>query len=218
MVASNIVVAGIGRFGSQAASNLFQLGHDVLAVDPDQDRVQDIIGRVTYSVAGDATDEHLMRDLGVHNFDIAVVGIGRNVEASIMTAALLNSFEIPVIIARARNPLHAQTLSRIGCHRIITPEEDAGERLANSLFNPNVSEYISLGATFGVSKLPIPERFNNMTLREAGFTDARDRYRLSVMALLRSETTRLVPGLDERLRPEDHVVVAGDKGLIDNLI
>ncbi len=218
MPGRNIVVVGVGRFGSQAASTLFQLGHDVLAIDRDNDRIQDLIGRVTYSVAGDATDETLMRDLGVQDFDVAIVGIGRNVEASIMTAVLLNSFQIPMIVARSRNRLHGETLSRIGCNRVVSAEEDAGIRLANTLFDPNVTEYMSLGPTFGFSRMPLPARFNNMTLREAGFTDSRDRYRLSVMALIRGETARLNPNLDERLQADDEIVVAGEKDLVDNLI
>lgn len=217
MPGRNIVVAGVGRFGSQAASTLFQLGHDVLAIDVDQERIQELIGRVTYSVAGNATDESLMRDLGVQDFDVAIVGIGRNVEASIMTTVLLNSFQIPMIVARARNRLHGETLSRIGCSRVVSAEEDAGIRLANTLFDPNVSEYMSLGPTFGISKMPVPARFNNMTLREAGFTDSRDRYRLSVMALIRAETARLSPNLDERFQADDVIVVAGEKDMVDNL-
>ncbi len=217
MPGRNIVVAGVGRFGSEAALTLFQLGHDVLAIDRDQERIQDLIGKVTYSVAGDATDETLMRDLGVQDFDVAIVGIGRNVEASIMTAVLLNSFRIPMIVARARNRLHDETLTRIGCNRIISAEEDAGARLANTLFDPNVTEYMSLGSTFGFSKMPLPARFNDLTLREAGFTDSRERYRLSVMALIRGETARLNPSLDERLQTDDEIVVAGEKDLVDNL-
>lgn len=217
MPAQNIVVAGAGRFGAQAASTLFQLGHDVLAIDDDHDRVQGLIGKVTYSVAGDATDEALMRDLGVQDFDVAIIAIGRSIEANIMAAVLFNSFNIPLVVARAQNRLHAETLVRIGCDRVINAEEEAGEQMANTLFNPHVDDYMTLGPTFGISKLLLPERFNNMTLREAGFTDARDRYQLSIIAILRGDTARLEPGLDERLRPNDMIVIAGEKDLVDNL-
>ena len=201
MADQNIVVAGVGRFGSQVATSLFQLGHDVLAIDLDQGRVQDLIGRVTYSVAGDVTDEVLMRDLGVENFDVAIVAIGRNVESSIMTAVLLRSLSIPMIVARARNRLHAETLQRIGCDRVINAEEEAGMRLAQTLFTPNVADYISLGGgALGISRVSLPDRFHNMTLREAGFTDFRDQNHLSVLALIRDETARLIPSLDERAR------------------
>ena len=217
MAAQNIMVAGIGRFGSQLATSLFQQGHDVLAIDNDQSRIQDLIGRVTYSVAGDATDEILMRDLGVANFDVAIVAIGRNVESSIMTAVLLRSFEIPMVVARARNRLHAETLQRIGCQRVINAEEQAGMRLAETLFSPNVSDYLSLGGDQGISRLPIPERFTGKTLRDAGFTEFNDQSHLSVMALIRDQNARMIPDLDERVRTADEIVVSGSKELVDEL-
>ncbi len=217
MAPQNIVVAGIGRFGAQLATGLFQHGHDVLAIDNDQSRIQDLIGRVTYSVSGDATDEILMRDLGVENFDVAIVAIGRNVESSIMTAVLLRSFEIPMVVARARNRLHAETLQRIGCQRVINAEEEAGMRLAETLFSPNVADYLSLGSDQGISRLRVPERFAGMTLREAGFTEFNDQSHLSVMALIRDQNARMIPDLDERLRTADEIVVSGGKELVDEL-
>jgi trk system potassium uptake protein TrkA len=218
MAGQNIVVAGAGRFGSQVATSLFQLGHDVLAIDSDQARIQGLIGRVTYSVAGDVTDEILMRDLGVENFDVAIVAIGRNVESSIMTAVLLRSLEIPTVVARARNQLHAETLQRIGCQRIINAEEEAGMRLAQTLFTPNVTGYLPLGGPQGISRLPVPERFGDKTLREAGFTEFHDQDQLSVLALIRDENARLIPDLDERTQQSDEIVVAGHKDLVDELV
>ncbi|MYA58972.1 MAG: TrkA family potassium uptake protein, partial [Chloroflexi bacterium] len=189
----------------------------VLAIDRDQARIQDLIGRVTYSVAGDVTDEVLMRDLGVENFDVAIVAIGRNVESSIMTAVLLRSLNIPMVVARARNRLHEETLQRIGCHKVINAEEEAGMRLAQTLFTPNVADYISLGGAQGISRVPLPERFHDKTLREAGFTEFRDQNNLSVLALIRDDTARLIPSLDERARDSDEIIVAGDKDLVDDL-
>ena len=217
MPGQNIIVAGAGRFGSQVATSLFQLGHDVLAVDQDQARIQELIGRVTYSVAGDVTDEVLMRDLGVENFDVAIVAIGRNVESSIMTAVLLRSLEIPMVVARARNRLHAETLQRIGCQRVINAEEEAGMRLAQTLFTPNVTDYLPLGGSQGISRLQMPDRFRDKTLREAGFTEFQDQNQLSVLALIRDQNAKLIPDLDELTIPSDEIVVAGDKDLVDEL-
>ena len=217
METQNIVVAGVGRFGAQVATGLFQLGHDVLAIDHNQARIQELIGRVTYSVAGDVTDEVLMRDLGVQNFDVAIVAIGRNVESSIMTAVLLRSLNIPIVVARAQNRLHAETLQRIGCDRIINAEEEAGMRLAQTLFSPNVTDYISLGGSQGISRMKLPDRFNDMTLRDAGFTEFRDHDRLSVLALIREQNARLLPDLDEQTQATDEIVVAGQKHLVDEL-
>ena len=96
------------------------------------------MGEVTYPVAGDATQEAVLRELGVHNFDIGIVGIGANVEASIMVTVLFQTMNLPYIVARAHSELHGNTLRRLGCHRVIHAEEETGTRLAHSLFNPDV--------------------------------------------------------------------------------
>ena len=93
-----VVVVGLGRFGGNVARTLYQLGHDVMAIDIDEERVQTLMGEVTYPVAGDATQEAVLRELGVHNFDIGIVGIGANVEASIMVSVLLPCSDGPTVI------------------------------------------------------------------------------------------------------------------------
>lgn len=214
---AEIVVAGLGRMGAGAASTLFQQGHDVLAIDQSQERVDALVGRVTYSVTGDTTDESFMRELGVPSYNTAIVAIGKNVEASVMTSVLLSTFGIQKIVARASGPLHANTLRRIGCDRVINVEEEAGIRLANTLFNPNVEDYIALSSDRGISKLPIPRRFDGMTLRDAGFSSLRDMAAPSALALIRHEQAMLMPSLDEVIAENNRIVVVGDKARVDTL-
>lgn len=214
---AEIVVAGLGRMGASAARTLFQRGHDVLAIDKSQERVDELVGEVTYSVTGDTTDEGFMRELGVPGYNVAIVAIGKSVEASVMTSVLLSTFEIRVIVARASSPLHANTLSRIGCTSIINVEEEAGERLANTLFNPNVEEYIAMGPTRGISKMPVPRRFDGMTLRDAGFSTLRDVAAPSALALIQHEKAILIPSLDEIISDGDRIVVVGDNGRVEAL-
>jgi len=152
-----VVVVGLGRFGGNVARTLYQLGHDVLAIDINEERVQTLMGEVTYPVAGDATQEGVLRELGVHNFDIGIVGIGANIEASIMVSVLFQTMNLPYIVARAHSTLHGNTLDRLGCHRVIHAEEEMGNRLAHSLFNPDVEEYMELADAFGVSRIQVPE-------------------------------------------------------------
>ena len=101
--------------------------------------------------------------------------------------------------------------------RVINAEEEAGMRLAQTLFTPNVTDYIPLGGSQGISRMRIPDRFQDMTLRDAGFTEFRDQNHLSVLALIRDQNARLIPDLDERTRPTDEIVVAGQKHLVDEL-
>ena len=212
-----VVVVGLGRFGGNVARTLYQLGHDVMALDIDEERVQTLMGEVTYPVAGDATQEAVLRELGVHNFDIGIVGIGSNIEASIMVSVLFQTMNIPFIVARAHSELHGNTLRRLGCHRVVHAEEEMGIRLAHSLFNPDVEEYMELAEAFGVSRLQVPERFTNMTLNEAGFASARDKYGIAIVALKRGEDITLSPDSEERLRAGDVLVFAGPDDLVSQI-
>jgi trk system potassium uptake protein TrkA len=209
-----VMVIGLGRFGSNVARTLYQLGHDVMAIDRDGELVQPMMGEVTYALRGDATQEAVLREMGVQNFDIAIVAIGSNVEASIMVSVLLKTLNVPYIAARAQSFLHGNTLERIGCDRVIHLEEEGGRRLAHSLFNPEVQEYLEVAGAFGISRIAVPDRFKSMTLSEAGFAGARDKYGVSVIALRRGEEIILRPDPNETMKLGDALVLAGPDELV----
>ena len=211
------MVVGLGRLGSQVARTLYQLGHDVMALDQDDQRVQGMMGAVTYAVRGDATNEAVLRELGVHNFDVAVVAIGANVQANIMVTVLLKTMGIPYIAARSYNELHGNTLGRIGCNKVIHPEAESGARLAHSLFNPDAEEYMELTSSFGISRIRVPDRFVNMTLRESGFAGVRDKYGVAVLAIKRGDDITLSPDADDRLAQGDVLVVVGRDELVNRI-
>ena len=212
-----VVVVGLGRFGGNVARTLYQLGHDVMALDINEERVQTLMGEVTYPIAVDATQETVLRELGVHNVDIGIVGIGANIEASIMVNVLFQTMNIPYVVARAHSTLHGNTLRRLGCHRVVHAEEEMGSRLAHSLFNPDVEEYMELADAFGVSRVQVPDRLTNMTLDEAGFSGARDKYGIAIVALKRGNEIILSPDAEEQLRTGDVLVVAGRDEYVNRL-
>ena len=189
-----VAVIGLGRFGSSVVRSLYNLGHDVLAIDDDESRVQQIVGQATYALTGDATDESVLRELGIPDYDAAVVAIGSAVVPSIMASVLLKTLEVPYIVSRAYNDLHGNTLERIGVDKVIYAESEMGVRLAHSLFNPNIQEYLEVTPNFGISKMRIPSRFVNMSLNELGFSNARDKYGLAVLAIRRRSDITLNPG------------------------
>ena len=217
MEKKQVVVAGLGRFGSSVASTLYQMGNDVLALDTDQRRVQDVMGRVTHPVNADATNESSLRELGVRNFDIAVVAIGSNVEANIMATVLFKSIGIRMVVARARNQLHGQTLERVGANIVVQPELEGGTRVARSLLHPDVMEYMELAPSFGISKLKVSREMCDRTLKEAGLSSARDKYGLAVVGLRRGKDLILLPAEEERLRAGDVLVIASRDDLLDRL-
>ena len=217
MANQQIVVIGLGRFGSSVAYTLYQMGHDVLALESDQVRMQAAMGHVTYPVQGDATEEAVLRELGIPNFDMAVVAIGSNLESSIMSTVLLKSMGVPHIVARAKTQLHGQTLERVGADVIVHPEQETGEHVARGLFHPEVQDFMEVAPNFGISKVKASPQTTNLTLKEAGLTGARDKYGLAVLAIRRGKDVILLPSEDERIQKEDTLVLASKEDMLDKL-
>jgi trk system potassium uptake protein TrkA len=217
MAKKQVVVIGLGRFGSGVARSLYNLGHDVLAMDVNEDRVQSMMGQVTYPVAGNATNETVLKELGVPDYDAAVVAVGSDIPGSVMACVLLKTMEIPYIVARATNELHGITLERIGVDKVIHPESEMGVRLAHNLFNPNLQEYLEMAPNFGLSRMKVPPQFVDKSLKELGFSSPRDKYGLAVLAIRRGKDVTLNPDIDDRLRAGDMLMLAGRDELLERL-
>ncbi len=212
-----VAVIGLGRFGSSVARSLYNLGHDVLAIDTSEDRVQSMMGQVSYPVTCNATENAVLTELGITDYDAAVVAIGSDIVSSIMTSVLLKTMGMKYIVSRARNELHAHALELLGVDKIVHVEEEMGSRLAHNLFNPNVQEYLELTRNFGISRLTAPDRFVNMNLNELGFSRPRDRYGLVVLAIVRGNDITLNPDSGERIRRGDNLVISGRDEQLETL-
>ena len=212
-----IAVMGLGRFGSSVARSLYNLGHDVLAIDIDENKVQSIMGQATHALTGDCTNDAVLKELGIPDYDAAVVAIGSDVVSSIMASVLLKTMGVPYVVSRAHNELHGNTLQRIGVDKVVHAEEEMGNRLAHSMFNPNVEEYLEITPNFGISKLRVPPRFVNMSLKELGFSSPRNKYGLVVLAIRRGKDITLNPDTDDRLQAGDWLVLAGRDEMLDRL-
>ena len=213
-----VVVMGLGRFGTSVTRSLYNLGDDVLAIDNDETRVQNIMGQTTHALTADATNESVLRELGIPDYDAAVVAIGSNIVPSIMASVLLKTMGVPYVVARAYNGLHGNTLERIGVDKVVHAESEMGVRLAHGLFNPNVQEYLEVAPNFGISKMRVPKRFVDMSLKDLGFSNPRDKYGLSVLAIRRrGKDITLNPDTDDRLQAGDLLVLAGRDDLLDRL-
>ena len=210
-------VIGMGRFGVSLAQELYKMGFDVLAIDKDEQVVQDLTGQLTYVVRADSTSEAVLRELGIASYDLAVVAIGTDIQANIMTTLLLKQLGVKEVIARSNNPLHAQTLERIGADKVVEPEQDAGVRLAHSLFNPDILEYVAVTPDFGISKIRPPEHMIGQTLEAMGLGGTRDRYGIAVLAIRRGREPILFPAKDEEIAPGDILFVAGKDELLDRV-
>jgi trk system potassium uptake protein TrkA len=128
-----VAVFGLGRFGSSMAETLSRIGYEVVAVDIDSEKVQEIASKVSQAIQGDSTDEAFLKKIDASNFDIAVVAIGTDLESSVLCTLLVKSMNIPYVIARAGNNAHASILTKIGADKVVYPEHQMGGRLAHLL-------------------------------------------------------------------------------------
>jgi trk system potassium uptake protein len=164
---SPVVVIGLGRFGSTVATTLVARGREVLAVDHDAERVRAVADEVTHAVQADATDVVALQQLGISDFSLAVVGIGTHIEASVLAASALVDLGVGTIWAKAISAAHARILERIGAHHIVSPESDAGERVAH-LLSQHLLDYIRFDDDgFAIVKLPLPASVAGQTLAQA---------------------------------------------------
>lgn len=204
-----VCVIGLGRFGARLAGTLFQRDHEVLAIDEDERKVQAMLGRVTYAVEANGTNETALRDLGVADMDVAVVALGSQIQSSIITTMLLKSMGLPYVIARATDTQHAEILHRVGADKVVFPEEEAAERAASLDLSPNYVEFMHITDDTGVHKLRPPEQMRGLTLRDAGLSSDSNRHRVSVMVLRRGHEYILNPADDEIIDDGDILVVVG---------
>jgi trk system potassium uptake protein len=205
-VKKQFAVIGLGRFGNSVASTLHDLGHDVLAIDADEERVQKFSDRVTHVVQADTTDENSLQALGLRNMDVVVVAIGENIQANVATTLLLKESGVPYIIAKASNVLHGKMLEKIGADRVVYPERDMGQRVAHSLVSSNVLDYIELSPNLSLVEVTAPGIFVGRTLAEANM---RARYGINVVAIKRYEDLIVPPQPDELIHECDILIVVG---------
>ncbi|MCK7514919.1 MAG: TrkA family potassium uptake protein [Desulfobacterales bacterium] len=161
-----VAVIGLGRFGSSVARTLADSGCEVLAVDADESRVKAIADEVTDAVRANALDEEALRALGLRNFEVVVVAIGHEVQASILTTVLLKEMGIPKIVAKAQDDLHGRVLQKVGADVVVYPERDMGVRLAHTLISRNVIDEIQLSTDYSILEMAAPHGFLGRNLKD----------------------------------------------------
>lgn len=206
MSSKQFVIIGLGRFGASVAKTLYALGHDVLAIDSNEDLVQEISDSVTHAVQMDATDENALRTLGLRNFDVAVVTIGANIQASVMATLLVKDMGIKYIIAKGNSDLHAKVLYKIGADRVILPEKDMGVRVAHNLVSSSILDYIELSPDYSIIEIESPKEWHGKSMKELSL---RSKYGINVMAIKRNNEVNISPDADDVINRDDIVVAIG---------
>lgn len=202
---SNVMVVGLGRFGSALALELMRTGHEVLGVDTDERIVQQMSQELTHTVKADTTDESTLRELGVTEFDSAVVAIGADIESSILTTSLLLQLGVPNVWAKANSTSHGMILKQLGCHHVIFPEAEMGKRVAHMVSGETL-DYVSIDSDFVMVKTEVPPSFSGQTLADLKI---RSTYGVTVVAVTKGDG-KYVPAFPETVLNEgNQIVVAG---------
>ena len=201
------VVIGLGRFGQTLARQLCMLGAEVLAMDVSNELVQQVADQVTHAVVGDAQDKDVLRALGVRDFDCAIVAIGSDLAASVLTVMNLQELEAPYIICKAHDETHRRVLEKLGVNRVVIPEQENAARLARSLNSHNVLDYIELSEDYGILEIPAPKSWIGKTLKEL---NVRAKLGVNIIAVESGEKTNVSPAADYLIQAGDIMVVLGD--------
>jgi trk system potassium uptake protein len=210
--ASTIVVIGLGRFGTALALELVKGGREVMGIDGDERLVQNMSDKLTNVVQADSTDEAALRELGIQDFDSAVVAIGSDLEASILTASLLLQIGIPEVWAKATSVSHGRILEQLGVHHVIFPEMDMGKRVAHMVSGESL-DYIQLDEDFVMAKTEVPASFDGKNLSEMKF---RSNHGVTVVATRKSGESYKPSFPETVLTTGDVMIVAGTNRKVED--
>ena len=208
---TNVIVIGLGRFGTALARELMRTGNEVLGVDTDERLVQQMSHELTHAVKADTTDEAVLRELGIESFDAAVVAIGADLESSILTASLLLQVGVPNVWAKANSASHGKILTQLGVHHVIFPEYEMGKRVAHMVTGESL-DYVPIDEDYVMVRTYVPEVFQGKPLHEAKI---RATFGVTVVAVNHQDQGYKPAFPETILQPGDTIVVAGPKGPLD---
>ncbi|MBD2845373.1 TrkA family potassium uptake protein [Paenibacillus sp. IB182496] len=208
------IVIGLGRFGSSLTQTLIANGHEVLAVDKDEQLVQDMAAIATHALQADCTDEAVLRELGARNFTHAVVSIGEDMQASILATLLLKEIGVPKVTAKARNQRHGSVLRKVGADYVVYPERDMATRLGHQLSSNNLIDYIELSPDYNLVEIHAPEAMNGRSLQELNI---RANYGCTIIAIKTGDQMNVSPKAEDAIRTGDILLMIGSNDDIRDL-
>ncbi|MFZ0392020.1 MAG: TrkA family potassium uptake protein [Calditrichia bacterium] len=220
-------ILGLGTFGASLAHALTEKGAEVIAVDRDMDRIEEIQDYVSVAVRLDSTDENALKAQGVHEVDIAVVCIGEDFESNLLTSVILKQLGVETVITRATRPIEEKILLNTGIDRVVIPEQEVGEKLAYSLMHPNLKEIFYLAGEITVAEVDAPKSFFDKSLHEI---ELRSKFGLNMIVLRRADSEKdqkkeddsneqvIVPHAKTIIRAGDTLVLVGKKTDLNKLL
>ena len=212
MKPKQFAIIGLGRFGASLALELMEQGYEVLGIDRNEEVVEDMSELLTHTVVADATDEEVLKSLGIRNFDCGIVAIGNDIQMSILSAILLKELGVAMVVAKAISVLHGRAPEKLGVDRVIFPERDMGIRVAHQLVTPNLLDYIELSKDYLIVEMTVTDCMDGKTLSEL---NTRVRYGVSVVALNKQSGIIVAPTAMDVVNSGDIMVVIGSNDNVD---
>ncbi len=207
-------VIGAGRFGSSLARTLYELGHEVMIMDSNDEIIQSVSEHVTHAVVVDVMDEAALRELGLSNFDVVIVAIGSDTEASIMATIMAKELGAKKVISKATSDFQGKVLRKVGADRVIFPERDMGIRVAHNLVSTNVLEFIELSPDYGIIEITALSTWVGLSLAQI---DLPSKHKLNVIAIKNKEYIDIAPSSDVIIQNDDSLVIVASTTTITKL-
>lgn len=199
-------VIGLGRFGSAVARSLYELGNEVVAVDINEENIQNLDGQISHGLVGDSTHEDILRAAGVREVDAVILAV-TDFKTSVMTALICKEIGANTIIAKARDGIHQKALEKIGVDKVIVPERDSAYKLAHNLDFQNSVDLLKLNSNYEIVELIVPEKWVGKTIIQL---DVRKKYNITILGINRSQKFIGNPDPSVDLKPGDTILVLGN--------
>lgn len=200
-------IIGLGRFGGSVLKELNHLDADVLIIDIDEARINEYQEYATEGIIGSSTDEAMLKNIGIHNYDNVIVAIGDNIQASILTTLILKDLGVKKVTAKAQNSNHGRVLEKIGADIVVHPERDMGKRVAHRLISPSVIEYLDISNKHSIVEYSANKKLENKRIADLNL---RDKFDLNVVAVKRDDNIIISPDLQMSILLGDVLILIGN--------
>ena len=214
MIRKEFVIFGVGEFGTNVAKTLANSGATVMVVDKDDKQLETIANDVTHSVCADATNPEAMRQLGIRNYDGAILGIGHSLQTSVLITMQLKEMGMPYIMVKASTDIEGRILAKVGADKVIFPDREIGIRIGNEIINGNYFEALELSEEYSIVDISVPKSWVGKTLREANI---RSRYGVSVIGIRGVDEININPPANHTLTGQDVLIILGHNTDIQDL-
>lgn len=207
VIMKSILLIGLGRFGRHIADQLNQLGHQVMAVDHNEERINDVLGIVTNAQIGDSTNAEFLESLGIRNFDVCIVAIGNDFQSSLETTSLLKELGAKLVVSRAERDVQQKFLLRNGADEVIYPEKQVAKWAAIRYSSDHILDYIELDKNNAIIEVTVPENWIGLSI---GQIDIRKKYNINIMAIKSDSKISVSVTPDTVLTADETMLVLGD--------